>query len=81
MKELITAWLILVGASAATTALAVIGPETIWLAPVLLGLAFVKSRVILAAYLELRQAPRILSGVTLAVALWFVIAITLGVIG
>lgn len=80
MRTLVTAWGWLVAASALTTALAGVGPDWhggIWLAPVLLGLAFFKARIILARYLDLAQAPRILSGFTLALALWFALALAL----
>jgi hypothetical protein len=73
MKDLIHAWLMLIVASGLTTALAAAGISALWLGPLLLGLAFVKARVILSQYLDLKEAPRILSGMTLAVALWFVI--------
>lgn len=81
MSDLVRAWLLLILASGLTTALASAGVRALWLGPLLLALAFVKARVILSDYLDLRQAPRILSGMTLAVALWFALALALVLIG
>ncbi|WP_417258477.1 nitric oxide reductase F protein [Celeribacter sp.] len=77
MKRLIYAWGIVVVASVLTTLLAVMHGSAIWIAPALMGLALIKSRVILAQYLDLYQAPRMLAGMTTVVVFWAAVALVL----
>ncbi|MGJ8561511.1 MAG: hypothetical protein ACSHX3_14855 [Litorimonas sp.] len=77
MKRLIVAWVIVVVASILTTGLAVMQGSAIWIAPALMALALIKSRVILAQYLDLYQAPRMLAGMTAVVVVWTAIALVL----
>lgn len=76
------AWIILLALSALTTALAVAQPAlTGWAIPacssVLLGLAWLKARVILARYLGLAAAPDWLRGFNLVLALYAGLLLTL----
>lgn len=77
MKRLVMAWVIVVVASLLTTGLAVMHGSGIWVAPALMVLALIKSRVILAQYLDLYTAPRMLSGMTAVVVLWSAVALVL----
>lgn len=80
MTRLLRAWVFLVAASALTTALAATAPQMFWVIPVLFALALVKSRVILARYLELETAPRILTGFMAGLYLWTAVALGMAIL-
>lgn len=78
MNGIVKPWAVLVGASALTTGLAmreVLPPVA--LPVVLIVLALIKSRVILAEYLELRQAPKFLGVITAGFVIWSIAALAL----
>lgn len=79
MNRVLRSWLILVAASAATTALAAAHVRGHVAVVVLLVLALVKARVILADFLGLRGAPQILRGFMAVFGLWAGIALTLAI--
>lgn len=77
MTAILKAWFLLIGASAATTGLAVAEAEGPWVAAVLLALALLKSRVILSDYLRLSQVPPIRRGFMAVLVVWSGIALAL----
>jgi Prokaryotic Cytochrome C oxidase subunit IV len=77
MSTVLRAWIVLVVASAATTALAVFHATGVWAMTILLVLALVKSRVILSDYLRLSEAPPIRRGFMAVLMLWAALAFAL----
>lgn len=77
MNGILKAWLLLVAASAGTTAFALSESSGLWVAAVLLALALVKSRVILSDYLRLSQVPSVRRGFMGVLILWAAIAFAL----
>lgn len=78
MNGIVKSWAVLVVASALTTGLParqILPPVA--LAAVLIALALIKSRVILAQYLELRQAPEFLGAITAGFVIWSIAALGL----
>ncbi|MFZ1469505.1 MAG: cytochrome C oxidase subunit IV family protein [Paracoccaceae bacterium] len=75
------AWIFLLILSAASTLLAVWGKDGPWLAVAVLVLAGIKARVILSAYLGLRDAPDWQRGFDLALGLLLVTLCGLAVAG
>ena len=77
MTGVLRAWLVLIAASAATTALAFVHAHGLWVAAVLIALTLVKSRVILSDYLRLAQVPPIRRGFMAVLTLWAGVALAL----
>jgi hypothetical protein len=77
MTGLLRAWIVLVAASAATTAFAVLQTHGLWVAVALLSLALVKSRVILTDYLQLNRVPAVRRGFMAVLILWAGVALGL----
>lgn len=77
MTTILRAWLLLVAASAATTAFAVAEVKGIWVAAALLALALLKSRIILSDYLRLSQVPPIRGGFMAVLVIWAGVALAL----
>lgn len=77
MNRVLRSWLALVAASAATTALAAVHFQGQMAVGVLLVLALVKARVILADFLQLRAVAPILRGFMAVFVLWAGIAFAL----
>ncbi len=77
MTGILRAWIVLVAASAATTAFAVLHAHGLWVAVALIALALVKSRVILSDYLGLSRVPPIRRGFMAVLILWAGVALAL----
>lgn len=77
MSTILRAWLLLIAASAVTTGFAFAHAQGFWVAVALLGLAMVKSRVILADYLQLNRVPAVRRGFMAVLILWAGIALAL----
>lgn len=77
MNAILKAWFLLVAASAATTALALVEARGAWVAVVLVALALAKSRAILSDYLRLADVPPIRRGFMAVLALWAGVALLL----
>lgn len=77
MSAILRAWLLLVAASAATTALAFAHARGAWVAVALVALALAKSRAILSVYLRLAEVPPIRRGFMAVLALWAGVALAL----
>lgn len=75
--SIVHAWLVLVLASVATTALALVHAKGLLVIGVLLLLALLKSRVILSDYLRLRDVPSIRRGFMAVLVIWAGIAFAL----